>query len=279
MDRKEMVHSVPGRPRNFRRRSDIERTNRDHLPGEFEVRNAIEAAGLGIFDYYPLNGELRWNGAAKAHFGLSPDAYVNYNLFLVGLHPRDRAGVDRLVQKALLRENDGKYAAEYRTIGIEDGKERRISSRGQAYFNAHGEAVRLVGTTLDVTESRMIEDNLRESGEYCRFLFEMSPLPKWVIDYETLSFLEVNNAAAELYGHTREEFRKLTLTGVRTPEECEKFRNRLKEHSSPGQTVEDPVLVRHRKKNLEEIDMLVQSTEIIYHGRRAILSVMIHPAL
>ena len=37
----------------------------------------------------------------------------------------------------------------------------------------------------------------------------------WVFDHETLAFLEVNEAALEHYGYTREEFLRMTLKDIR----------------------------------------------------------------
>ncbi|OGW39845.1 MAG: hypothetical protein A2010_04505 [Nitrospirae bacterium GWD2_57_9] len=149
--------------RNYRRRTDTDRNSVGALSDAAEFRLAIEATALGIFDYYPLTGELHWSHRAKEHFGLSPDAHVNYNVFLVGLHPNDRDRVDHFVQSALQRENGGKFAMEYRTIGIEDGKERWIAAHGQAFFNEAGEAVRLIGTTQDVTEHKRADEELRNT--------------------------------------------------------------------------------------------------------------------
>ena len=47
---------------------------------------------------------------------------------------------------------------------------------------------------------------LRHTERAYRSLFEMTPLPVWVRDAETMRFLEVNQAAREAYGYTREEF-------------------------------------------------------------------------
>jgi PAS domain-containing protein len=133
MDKRESSKRNFPQPRTFRRRSDIEKTNITARPGEAELRIAIEASGLGIFDYYPLSDELHWSHTAKEHFGLSPDAHVNYNVFLVGLHPEDRDRVDRLVHNALHRENGGRYGTEYRTIGIEDGKSDGLPRAGRPF--------------------------------------------------------------------------------------------------------------------------------------------------
>ena len=50
-------------------------------------------------------------------------------------------------------------------------------------------------------------------------IFYKSPLPQWIYDMNTLSFLVVNDAAVQLYGYSREEFLKMTIRDIRPPEE------------------------------------------------------------
>ena len=124
---------------------------------EDTLRLAIESTGLGTFDFYPSSGELVWSDHAKQQFGLPPDAQVDYSTFLAALHPGDRKRIDQIIRKTLRPENNGDYVAEFRTIGIQDGKERWLAARGRALFNDSGHPVRLVGTTLDITESKQAE--------------------------------------------------------------------------------------------------------------------------
>ena len=70
-----------------------------------------------------------------------------------------------MVQSALSGENDGEYRIEYRTIGLQDGKERWVAAHGKAFFNDQGEPIRLVGTTLDITERKRVEEELRSATE------------------------------------------------------------------------------------------------------------------
>ncbi|MGH2583188.1 MAG: HD domain-containing phosphohydrolase [Anaerolineales bacterium] len=44
-----------------------------------------------------------------------------------------------------------------------------------------------------------------------QLLFETNPLPMWVYELKTLAFLEINEAAMQKYGYTREEFLNLTF--------------------------------------------------------------------
>lgn len=49
-----------------------------------------------------------------------------------------------------------------------------------------------------------------------RLLFENHPIPMLVYDLKTLELLRVNEAAAEIYGYSRDEFKKLNLKDIIT---------------------------------------------------------------
>ena len=132
---------------------------------EATLKVAIEATAIGTFDFYPQTGELLWSDLTRLHFGLPPEAPVDYRVFLAGVHPADREHVHMMVQSALAGENDGEYRIEYRTIGMQDGKERWVAARGRAFFNEQGEPVRFIGTTLDITERKRVEEELRLATE------------------------------------------------------------------------------------------------------------------
>ncbi|HSL00123.1 MAG TPA: SpoIIE family protein phosphatase [Rubrobacteraceae bacterium] len=125
---------------------------------EDRLRLAVEATGLGTWDFDPATGELKWDERCKAMFGLPPDAEVDYGVFLTGLHPDDREWTDSIVRRALSSESGGGYEIEYRTVGLGDGIERWVAARGQAFFDETGRPVRFVGTVLDITERKRAEE-------------------------------------------------------------------------------------------------------------------------
>lgn len=152
---------------------------------EERLRIAIESAELGTWDFKPETGVLRWDNRTKELFGLSPNAHVDYSIFLSGLHPDDRQHVDDTVQNSFQPESGGAYDIEYRTIGIEDKKLRWIAAKGRAFFNDEGKVFRFIGTVLDITEKKIAEQQLTSNEERLREALLVADTGTWKIDLET----------------------------------------------------------------------------------------------
>ena len=139
------------------------RMRRQRRQAEERLGLAILATQLGTFDYYPQTGELIWSDIARRQAGLSPEAPASHAAFLAGVHSDDRERVARAIADALRPVSGGQYAAEYRTVGAEDGIVRSLSAFGRTFFDPQGRPVRFVGVTLDVTEHKRLEDQFRQA--------------------------------------------------------------------------------------------------------------------
>ncbi|WP_232014236.1 PP2C family protein-serine/threonine phosphatase [Cellulomonas fimi] len=111
---------------------------------------AVEAAGVGSFDWDLRTGRLEWDdqlleifGIARAEFGESLDD------FNAALHPDDVARVGAAVGSAIAR--CGEYTAEYRVVRP-DGCVRWVQARGKALAGDDGTAVRMLGAAYDTTD-------------------------------------------------------------------------------------------------------------------------------
>ena len=65
---------------------------------------------------------------------------------------------------------------------------------------------------------------LVDFGEQYKSLFYSNPNPFWIYDYNTLRFLEVNEAAIRTYGYTQDEFKKMTILDIRPEEDHQRVR-------------------------------------------------------
>ena len=169
--------------------------------GDARVRLALDSAGVGTFDYNPTTGALRWDARSCALFGLSPGAPVSYAVFLSGIHPDDRARVDAANERALDPRADGGFDLEYRAVGIHDRIERWIAARGQVFVE-HGHAVRFVGTFLDITAKKVIEEE--RAGLYLR-------------EQEARAEAESARARAEAASRAKDEFLATVSHELRNP--------------------------------------------------------------
>src|SRR6266852_185989 len=83
-------------------------------------------------------------------------------------------------------------------------------------------------------ERRRSEDALRKKEEMFRLLFSYNPLPTWVLEKETLRFLEVNDAAIRQYGYSLQEFQSMTSLDLRSEEERAEYLDQLKQIPMEG---------------------------------------------
>jgi PAS domain S-box-containing protein/putative nucleotidyltransferase with HDIG domain len=68
--------------------------------------------------------------------------------------------------------------------------------------------------------------DLQASEQRFRLLFENNPLPMWLVDHDSIQFLEVNEAAIQHYGYTREEFLGMSEPDLRLPEDPSTVQNK-----------------------------------------------------
>ena len=138
-------------------------------------RLATSAAKVGVWDWNIKTGDFYLDPNIKAILGYTDDeipndiaTWVNY------VHPEDSKPVMDAAQACL----DGKtseYIFEHRMLH-KDGSIRWIMVRGKAIRDEGGNAIRLIGTDADITESKRTEEALRESEEKLARLNKMDSM-------------------------------------------------------------------------------------------------------
>src|SRR5919108_2449628 len=119
--------------------------------------------------------------------------------------------------------------------------------------------LRLIAALLQ----RLVDKIDPHEGRY-RMLFERSPLPMWVVDTETLSFLAVNDAALRLYEYSREEFLALSARQIGPAHDHAAFRDFLSREAEVQHGH-----FRHLKKTGEPIDIDAVGHLVAWRGRAA----------
>lgn len=125
------------------------------------LKAAVDSAGLGTWDYDPRNREFICDKRCREIFDFPALGSINLASFIRMTHLDDRAHMETRINEALNHKHSGEFDIEYRTIPIHD-KIKWLKAKGRAYFNAEGAAVRFIGTILDITVQKLIDETTRD---------------------------------------------------------------------------------------------------------------------
>jgi len=118
---------------------------------------AVEATGLGFWEWDIEAGKVTWSERNKALFGLPADAEVTVQRYLELVHPDDVEKVREAFVTARDRPEGGDYSIEHRVV-TPKGETRWIHSNARVATDEAGEARLVVGTSLDITERKAAEE-------------------------------------------------------------------------------------------------------------------------
>ena len=167
----------------------------EHETGRLLWELAIDAAGIGTFDWNLVTGALQWDDQLIALFGYDRDDFdETIEAFNARVHPDDLPRVTAALERAV--ETGGAYAAEYRVL-LPDGRTRWVDARGRALVSPDGATVRVLGAAQD--SSRRHEQETRVSQ-----VLEAMSAAFYSLD-RSWRFTYVNAEAERLLGRPRDE--------------------------------------------------------------------------
>ena len=98
-------------------------------------------------------------------------------------------------------------------------------------------------------------------------IFDKSPLPMWLFDTETLSFLDVNTAASRQYGYSKDEFLAMTIKDIRPTEHVLELEELVKVNKTSGYYYDG--VSQHIQKDGEIIYVKIESNLLTFNNRQA----------
>jgi len=122
----------------------------------------------------------------------------------------------------------------------------------------------LLGTGIDISARKKIEEELRESEQKYKLLFESNPLPMFMFSRKSFSIIDVNESATRHYGYSREEFQKMTMVDLRPEEDKKEFLDKV---ITPAPTSTNLGIWRHVKKDGAIITVEIIGYDINYEDK------------
>lgn len=112
---------------------------------ELRYRLALEAGGVGVWDWNLGTDELFWDDQQLVNFGATRSTFDGtYANFRKRVHPDDIGYIEQQIEQALTVGLP--YSYHFRAVG-DDGKERRLRGKATVIRDKHWKPTRVVGVT------------------------------------------------------------------------------------------------------------------------------------
>ena len=231
---------------------------------ELKFRTMAEKSIVGV--YIVKGGKFAYvNPRFAAIFGYSCEELTNTVPIEEVFHESYRNMATENVRKRVSGEVESVH---YEAMGRKkDGSANWIEFYGNRAII--GGEVTIIGSMIDVTERKAAEEELRSSEQKYKLLFESNPLPLWMIEKDSMMIIAVNDAAAHLYGYTKEELLHTSVRDLRVPEERDA---QLRGYKQEFNNTSERGIVRHLKKDGTVMFMQIIANDIVFDGRPVRLS-------
>lgn len=128
---------------------------------------------------------------------------------------------------------------------------------------------RVLVIARDITERKIMENELLLSEQKYKMLFDSNPLPLWMIVKSDLSIIAVNKVAIDLYGYTKNELLKMTIRDMRLEEDMGQVLDNYKLELDKSA---DMGITRHIKKDGTMMFVQVIAHDIVFEGKQVRLA-------
>jgi PAS domain S-box-containing protein len=183
------MNGVVGITRDITERKKIEQAL---IASEERLSLALDAANDGLWDQNVVTGQVYVSPRYCTMLGFTPEELLPYEKVLEKVaHPEDVQAI-RQAEDDYLSGRRKAYEVDFRAL-TKNGEVMWIRSRGKVVeWDTEGHPLRMVGTHVDITQSKLIEAALRESESHFRALIDQAPMA-----------INVSRAGVNLYANQK----------------------------------------------------------------------------
>ncbi|MCB0208066.1 MAG: response regulator [Anaerolineae bacterium] len=172
---------------------------------ERNLADAQRIAHLGSWEWNVQSGETRWSDEFFRICGVEPQSFVpSYDTGMEFIHPEDRESAAAAVQASL--EAGEAYHIEKRLLRP-DGSVRLVLTEGEMIYDDDSRPLLLLGTMLDITERKQIEQKMRFQKTLLECIHEAT-LDSILVISESKEWLYYNQRFLDMFDFSEELLQK-----------------------------------------------------------------------
>jgi PAS domain S-box-containing protein len=242
---------------------------------EERLRLAVEATGLGIWDFNIVTGQHQWTPEAHQLLGLDAGAKIDKEIILHLVHPLDRDRVESNFYSTVAGQ-PLTCSDTFRILRADTGEERWITMTGRTVLDQDGNPVRKIGTAQDITARRRAEialktskDKLRRSEAHLRSILETVP-DAMIVSDEKGTIRSFSTTAEHIFGYRAEEVIGTDVRFLMPPPYREQHDALVSRHRAAGERriFGSGRLATAQRKDGSTFPMEVQVGEMEWEGER-----------
>jgi PAS domain S-box-containing protein len=246
-----------------------------------ELQNVIEFLPDATFVVDRDKKVIYWNRAIEEMTGVNKrdilgkgdyeyaiPFYGHRRPMFIDVVMHEKAEIEKLYDN-FQRKGMSIYGEAY-VAGAYQGKGAHLWSTAAPLLSSSGEEIGYIQSLRDISDRKRAEDELRQSEEKYRQLFETVSDAIIVFDGKTRRFIDVNEKACHLYGYSREEFLELKHNDISA--EPDKSNASIEETLTGRRTLVP--LRHHRKKDGTLFPAEISSSSFVLAGKKVLCGVV-----
>lgn len=232
----------------------------ERLGYQAQLLNQIGEAVIAVDLDYRITA---WNRAAERLFGWRADEVIGKDVnevIAVKLEGQTREQA-RAEHQRILQEK-GQWRGEVVRYH-RDGRELILDTTLTPLTDRAGQLIGFVAVKRDITEQRRLKEALQEGEEWFRAIFDGSRDAIFLVDAQA-RFIDINQAACELTGYSREELLRMSIPDLHEEEDLLAFRSTFRAIMSGRDITTEAFL---RRKDGRKVPVEFSNRRVVIRGR------------
>jgi PAS domain S-box-containing protein len=237
----------------------------------------LESQALAHLGHWKLNlktDDIKWSDEVYRIFGLQPQQFpITNEIFNNYIHPDDRDFVKKKFRLSIAQK--APYVIEHRIL-LNNGIVRYVYEKATTYYDDEGNPMHTIGTVMDITDRKQVEQKLRDAIEQRDSL--ASNIPVTIYQYRirpdgTSHFPYISEGIRKITGFDPDELAEDAEIAFRNihPEYLNHVRESIGEAARTLTRWHDEFLLNHRNGQTlwlegESTPQQMSDGSILWHG-------------